>query len=280
MQLRQKIVIEPDSGNANYWKDLWNFRGLFYFLAWRDILVRYKQTVIGVAWSVIRPLLTVFAFTFIGWFFNIGSPGPSRLLLVATATLPWQFFSSALSDISNSLVSNSNLISKVYFPRLIIPSSTVIVCLLDFFISFLLLLILMFITGVHPDVHILMLPVFLLMAVIFAMGTGIFMAAVNVKYRDFKYIIPFIIQLGYYVSPLMFSSDSIYESTRLSPILKGIYALNPMVGVIDGFRWSLLGNSMTMHWTPFLVSSSIGFCFFFLGIVYFRKMEKYFADVI
>jgi lipopolysaccharide transport system permease protein len=273
-------VIEPGSGAANYWKDLWNYRGLFYFLAWRDVLVRYKQTAIGVAWSVIRPLMTIFAFTFIGWFFNIGAPGPSRLLLVATATLPWQFFSSALGDVSNSLVSNSNLISKVYFPRLIIPWSTVIVCLLDFLISFVLLLILMVVMGVYPDYHILFLPVFLLMAVVFAMGLGVFMAAVNVKYRDFKYVVPFVIQLGYYVSPLMFSSQSIYESSRLSPLLKGIYSMNPMVGVIDGFRWSLLGNTMVMHWTPFFISSSIGLCLFFIGIFYFRRTERNFADVI
>jgi len=278
--MKHRIVIEPDSGVGNYWKDLWNYRGLFYFLAWRDVLVRYKQTVIGIAWSVLRPLMTILAFTFIGWFFQIGSPGHSRLILVAAATLPWQFFSSAFSDASNSLITNTNLISKVYFPRLIVPASTIIVCLIDFLISFAILLVLMIICHQVPDMHILFLPFFMGIAVMSALGAGVLMAALNVKYRDFKYIVPFIVQLGYYVSPLMFSSDTIYQSTRLPAFVKVLYSLNPMVGVIDGFRWSLMGNSMPMHWDSFFISSGIGFLFLLMGIGYFRKTEKNFADVI
>jgi len=278
--MKHRIVIEPHSGVGNYWKDLWSYRGLFFFLAWRDVLVRYKQTVIGIAWSVVRPLLTIFAFSFIGWFFNIGAPGPSRLLLVAAATLPWQFFSSAFSDASNSLITNSNLISKVYFPRLIVPVSTVIVCLIDFLISFVILIILMLVCHQMPDKHILFLPLFMGIALLSALGAGMYVAALNVKYRDFKYIIPFIIQIGYYVSPLMFSSETIYQSTRLPEYVKVIYSLNPMVGVIDGFRWSLMGNSMPMHWDSFFISSGIGLLFFVIGIIYFRRTENNFADVI
>src|ERR1017187_5779772 len=164
---KHRIVIEPGSESANYWKDLWNYRGLFYFLAWRDILVRYKQTAIGIAWSVLRPLLTIFVMAFIGWLFNSNVPsGVPRILLVTAATLPWQFFASAFSEASNSLVVNSNLLTKVYFPRLIVPASTVIVSLIDFFISFIILIALFFYYHFMPDWRILFLPLFLLLATI------------------------------------------------------------------------------------------------------------------
>jgi lipopolysaccharide transport system permease protein len=278
--LKQRIVIEANTSGGNYWKDLWNFRGLLYFLAWRDVLVRYKQTVIGLAWIILRPLTTIIAFSFLGWFFNIGAPGPSRILFVAAATLPWQFFSGALSDAANSLVGNTNLISKVYFPRLIIPASTVIVCLIDFFITFLILLIIMACGGLLPGARILFLPLFLLIAMCSALGLGVFVSALTVRYRDFKYIIPFMIQLGSYASPIMFSSMSIYESVRLPSFVKIIFALNPMVGIIDGFRWCLLDKSAIMHWDSFFLSSGIGLLFLFIGTLYFRQTEKHFADVI
>ena len=278
---KHRIGIEPDTEDSNYWRDLWNFRGLFYFLAWRDILVRYKQTVIGVMWSVAKPLLTIGVMWFIGWLFHSDVPtGVSRILLVCTATLPWQFFSSSFSEASNSLIANSNLLTKVYFPRLIVPASTVIVCLVDFFISFGILIIIMVLTHYTPDIKILMLPVFLLLAVITSMGTGLFIAALNVKYRDFRYLIPFIVQFGLYVSPIAFSSSMIYNHPTLPQAVKFIYSLNPMVGVIDGFRWSILGGDTAIYIPGFLMSIAISILFLFVGIWYFRRMEKSFADVI
>ncbi len=278
---KHRIIIEPDTEDSNYWRDLWNFRGLFYFLAWRDILVRYKQTVIGVLWSVAKPLLTIFVMGFLGWLFHSEVPtGVPRLLLVCTATLPWQFFSSSFSEASNSLVSNSNLLTKVYFPRLIVPASTVIVCLIDFFISFAILVVIMIFTRFMPDWKILMLPLFLLLAIVTAMGTGLFISALNVKYRDFRYLIPFIVQFGLYVSPVAFSSNMIYNHPTLPAYLKFIYSLNPMVGVIDGFRWCILGGSTTLYLPGFLMSIGISVLFLFVGVWYFRRMEKTFADVI
>lgn len=276
-----RIIIEPDTENSNYWKDLWNFRGLFYFLAWRDILVRYKQTAIGVVWALLRPLLTIFVMSFLGWLFNSSVPqGVPRILLVSAATLPWQFFASSFSEASNSLISNSNLLTKVYFPRLIVPISTVIVCTIDFFISFLILIGIMFYYQYLPDIKICMLPLFLLLALITAMGTGLFIAALNVQYRDFKYIVPFIVQFGLYVSPIAFSSSDIYNSTKIPEVIKYIYSMNPMVGVIDGFRWSMFGGATPIHMTGFLISIVISVSFLFVGIWYFRRMEKSFADVI
>lgn len=276
-----RIIIEPGSEESNYWKDLWNFRGLFYFLAWRDILVRYKQTVIGIAWSVVRPLLTIGVMAFIGWLFNSDVPaGVPRLLLVCAATLPWQFFSNSFSEASNSLVANSNLLTKVYFPRMIVPASTVIVCLIDFFISFIILLLLMLYYQFLPDVKILLLPVFLLLALVTSMGTGLLIAALNVKYRDFRYVIPFIVQFGLYVSPVSFTSTDIYDSHKIPQVIKFIYSLNPMVSVIDGFRWCILGGNTVIHINGFLLSVAISFMFLFIGIFNFRKMEKSFADVI
>jgi len=277
----RRIVIEPVTVNKNYWRDIWDYRGLFYFLAWRDILVRYKQTAIGILWSIIRPLLTVFVMWFIGWLFNSAVPtGVPRILLVCTATLPWQFFSSSFSEASNSLVSNSNLLTKVYFPRLIVPASTVIVCLIDFLISFAILIVIMFYYNYIPDYKMLLLPVFLLLALITSMGTGLYIASLNVKYRDFRYIIPFVVQFGLYLSPIAFSSNSIYDSQKIPQILKFIYSMNPMVGVIDGFRWCILRGDTHLYIPGFIVSVVISILFLIIGVLYFRKMEKSFADVI
>jgi len=276
-----RIVIEPGAKSKHYWIDIWNYRGLFYFLAWRDVLVRYKQTAIGIAWSVIKPLFTILVMWFIGWLFKSQVPdGVPRVLLVSAATLPWQFFSGAFTDISNSLVGNSNLLSKVYFPRLIVPLSTMIVALIDFLISFALLLIIMCLLHFMPDWRILLLPLFLLLAIIITIGTGLFIAALNVKYRDFRIVVPFIVQLGLYASPVAFSSDYIYTSTRIPEFLKFIYSLNPMVGVIDGFRWCIIGNGSTIYFPGFILSVIISFFFLIMGIWYFRKTEHSFADVI
>jgi lipopolysaccharide transport system permease protein len=266
------IVIGRGSAAKNYWKDLWRYRELFYILSWRDIKVRYKQTAIGAAWSIIRPLLTTIVFYFVfSRIAKLPNPGGAPyILMIFAGMLPWQFFSNALSESSNSLIGNANLITKVYFPRMIIPASSVITSLVDFGITFVLMLLMMAWYGFAPGWQIVLLPVFILLAFICAFGVGLFLTALNVKYRDFRYIIPFIIQFGLYITPVGFSSALISEKWRVW------YALNPMVGVIDGFRYCLLGDPM--HWQSFLNSILISVLFLILGIYYFRKMEKTFAD--
>lgn len=279
---KNKIIIEPGTENSNYIKDLWNYRGLFYFLAWRDILVRYKQTIIGILWSVLQPLISIVVFTLV--FNKLGNfeaeGGVPYAIMVCAGMLPWQFFSSSFSSCANSLIANSNLLSKVYFPRLIVPASTVIVTLIDFLISFLILVGLFVWYGYLPDWKILLLPLFLILAIITAMGTGLFIAALNVKYRDFKYVIPFIVQFGLYISPVGYSSSVVYNSAGIPQFLKYLYALNPMVGVIDGFRWCILGGETPLQIPSFIASIIISIFFLILGVWYFRKMEKSFADVI
>ena len=266
------LVLKPGRAEKNYWKDIWRYRELFYILSWRDIKVRYKQTVLGAAWSIIRPLLTTIIFTIVfSKIAKLSNPGNAPYaLMVFAGMLPWQFFSNALSESSNSLVGNANLITKVYFPRLIIPASSVITSLVDFGISFGILIVMMFWYHYIPSWHIVFLPVFILLAFVCAFGVGLYLTAVNVKYRDFRYIIPFIIQFGLYITPVGFSSSLISEKWKL------LYSMNPMVGVIDGFRWCILGD--TMNWNSFIFSVLISFLFLFLGVVYFRKMERTFAD--
>jgi lipopolysaccharide transport system permease protein len=276
----KRIVITPESVETNYWKDIRNFHSLLYFLAWRDVTVRYKQTVIGIAWSVLRPLLTIAIFWVIGKLFNMPDEGVPRIILVTAATLPWQFFSSAFGDTANSLINNANLLTKVYFPRIIVPVSTVIVCLIDFLISFVILLVIMIAVRYAPGWQILLLPVFLLLALITALGSGLLIAALNVKYRDFRVIIPFVVQLGLYISPVAFSSSTIYHSQNIPVFLKFIYGLNPMVGVIDGFRWCITGGQIQINANGFILSVLVSFLFLVWGISYFRKTEKYFADII
>lgn len=270
------LIIEPKRTEKNYWRDLYRFRELFYILAWRDIKVRYKQTAIGFAWSIIRPLLTMIVFTII--FYKVAKlptegTAPYAIMVFA-ALLPWQFFSNSLSESSQSLVTNSNLISKVYFPRLIIPASSVIVSLVDFLISFIILIGLMAWYRFLPNWHIIYLPLFLLFAFIISMGFGLFITALNVKYRDFRYIIPFIVQFGLYISPVGFSSTVIPEKWRF------VYSLNPMVGVIDGFRWAILGGDSRIYLPGFLLSIGIVIIITLFSVRYFRKTEKKFADVI
>jgi lipopolysaccharide transport system permease protein len=269
------LVIEAGRTESQYWKDLWRYRELFYFLSWRDILVRYKQTVIGIAWSVIRPLLTMIVFTIVfGKLAKLPSEGVPYPIFVFTAMLPWQFFSNAFSEAGNSLINNSNMISKVYFPRLVIPVSAVIVSFVDFLISGLLLILLMFWYGIAPGWQVLTLPFFIFIAFAAIMGAGLWIAALNVKYRDFRYVIPFIVQLGLYISPVGFSSSIVPEKWRLA------YSLNPMVGVIDGFRWAILGGNVKFYWPGFLFSVVLVVLLLVTGILYFRKTEKTFADVI
>jgi len=267
------LIIEAGKAEKHYFKDLWRYRELFYFLSWRDILVRYKQTVIGIAWSVLRPVITMVIFTIVfGRIAKLPSVDAPYPILVFTALLPWLFFSSALSDSSNSLIGNANMISKIYFPRMILPASAVIVALIDFFISFILLGIIMLWYRFVPSWKIVFMPLFLLLALIVSLGAGFLLSALNVKYRDFKYIVPFIIQFGLYASPVGFSSDVIPNKWRF------LYSINPMVGVIDGFRWSIIGKGVEFYIPGFLISIFLAILLFLIGIIYFRKTEKTFAD--
>ncbi|MEQ8994938.1 MAG: ABC transporter permease [Coleofasciculus sp. B1-GNL1-01] len=273
--MTQELIIEAGRTEQQYWKDLWRYRELFYFLAWRDILVRYKQTIIGIAWALIRPFLTMVVFTIVfGKLAKLPSEGVPYPILVFAAMLPWQFFSNALSGCSNSLISNANLIAKVYFPRLIVPASAVIVSFVDFMISGIILLGLMAWYDFLPSWRILTLPFFIIIAFAASMGAGLWLAALNVKYRDFRYIVPFIVQFGLYISPVGFSSTIVPQEWRL------VYSLNPMVGVIDGFRWAILGGDARIYLPGFLLSLGLVFGVLASGIWYFRKVERTFADVI
>ncbi len=270
------LIIEPGLAARDYWRDLWRYRELFYVLAWRDISVRYKQTIIGLAWALIRPFLTMVVFTVLfGKLGKFPTEGAAPYaLMVFAGLLPWQFFATALSESSNSLIGNANLISKVYFPRLIVPTAAVVVSFVDFLISFAILIGLMLWYRFLPDWQILTLPLFVAMAFLASLGPGLWITALNVKYRDFRYIIPFIVQFGLYVSPVGFSSSVVPEHWRL------IYSLNPVVGVIDGFRWAILGGESTLYLPGFLLSWGVIVFFLWLGIRQFRRMEKSFADLI
>ena len=274
------LIIEPGRAARQYWRDLWNYRELFYILAWRDISVRYKQTAIGAAWALIQPLLTMLILTIVfGRVAGLPSEGDAPYsVMVFAAMLPWQFFSTALANSSQSLVSNAGLISKVYFPRMIIPAGTVITSFVDFLISFTILVAMMVWFQFWPDWRILTLPLFVALAFFAALGPGLLITALNVKYRDFRYIVPFIVQFGLYASPVGFSSSVIRE--KFGDALFTVYSLNPMVGVIDGFRWAILGDESRIYWPGFLLSIIVVAAFLVLGIWYFRRMETTFADVI
>ena len=273
---RFDLLIEAGRGEKNYWRDLWRYRELFYFLAWRDILVRYKQTAIGIAWALVRPFLTMLVFTFI--FSRVAKlPAPGSVpyaLLVFAAMLPWQFFSTALGEASNSLIGNANLISKVYFPRLIVPAGSVITSFVDFLITLGLMAGMMVWYRFLPDWRLLTLPLFTALAFGSAFGAGLWLCALNVRYRDFRYIVPFIVQFGLYLSPVGFSSNIVPEGLRL------IYACNPMVGVIDGFRWALLRGQSPLAAPELIASILVTSVLCLSGIWYFRRTEKTFADII
>jgi len=245
-------------------------------LAWRDVSVRYKQTIIGFAWALLRPFLTMIVFTVVfGRLARLPSDGHAPYaLMVFAAMLPWSLFSASLSEASNSLIGNERLISKVYFPRLIVPVATIVTAFVDFLISFVILLGMMVYYQFAPGWNILWLPFFTLLALLASLGPGLWITALNVKYRDFRYVIPFVTQFGLYISPVGFSSNIIPERWRL------LYNLNPMVGVIDGFRWCILGGESPIYWPGFGFSLAIVAFFLWLGISQFRKMEKIFADVI
>jgi lipopolysaccharide transport system permease protein len=274
--MAEVIVIEPGRYERNYWVDLWRYRELFRVLAWRDLAVRYKQTVIGAAWAIIRPFITMIVFTVIfGRIAKLPSDGTAPYaLMVFAGMLPWTFFSTGLSEASNSLINNANLISKVYFPRLIVPTATVVVAFVDFLISFSMLLVLMAWYQYPPGWRMLVLPAFTLFAFLASMGPALWIAALNVKYRDFRYVIPFIVQFGLYVSPVGFSLGVVPEEWRL------LYSLNPMVGVIDGFRWCILSGQSSIYLPGLAASVCVAAFFLWFGLRRFRKMEKNFADLI
>ncbi|MGA7326107.1 MAG: ABC transporter permease [Rhodomicrobium sp.] len=270
------LIIEPGRTEKNYWQDLWHYRELFLILAWRDVAVRYKQTAIGVAWAVVRPFLTMVIFTVVfGKLARLPSDGGVPYpILVFAGMLPWFLFSSILSEASSSVAGNANLITKVYFPRLIIPASAGVVALADFAINLFILFMIMAWYGFMPDWRATLLPVFILLAVLASLGPALWITSLNVKYRDFRYIIPFLVQFGLYVSPVGFSSSVIPEQWRFW------YSLNPVVGVIDGFRWCLLRGASQLYIPGFLASLSVVAFFLWFGIRVFRKTERTFADLV
>jgi lipopolysaccharide transport system permease protein len=274
--MSELVIIEPGRSGSNYWTDLWRYRELLYVLAWRDLAVRYKQTVIGAAWALIRPFLTMLVFTVIfGRIAKLPSEGGAPYsLMVFAGMLPWTFFSSGLTEASNSLISNSALISKVYFPRLIVPVATVAVALADFAITFVFLVGMMAWYRWLPTWQMILLPAFVLLIFVTTIGPSLWITALNVKYRDFRYVIPFIVQFGLYISPVGFSSAVVSEPWRL------LYSLNPMVGAIDGFRWCILGSQSELYVPGLGVSLAVALFFLLFGIRRFRRTEKAFADLI
>ena len=268
-------TIEAGKTESQYFKDIWRYRELFFFLAWRDILVRYKQTAIGIAWSVLRPLLTMVVFTIVfGKLAKLPSNGVPYPIMVYAAMLPWQFFANSLTESSNSLIDNSNLLTKVYFPRLIVPAGSIIVAMVDFLISAVILGGLMVWYRFVPDTRVLLLPAFFMMAFMASFGAGLWLSALNVQYRDFRYVVPFLVQFGLYISPVGFSSAIVPQQWRF------LYFLNPMVGVIDGFRWALLGDAFPVNWPGFVLSFVLVVLMLAGGVFYFRCMERSFADVV
>jgi len=269
-----KLIIEPGRAARNYWGDLWRYRELMYILAWRDLAVRYKQTAIGVAWALIRPGLTMLVFVAFRRMVGIEPGAVPEPILVFAAVLPWQFFSAALSESSGSLIGNANLISKIYFPRLIIPLAAVVTSLVDFLITLAMLALLMVWYGFVPGWQLLLLPLFVALAFGLSVGSGLLFAALNVEYRDFRYVVPFIIQFGLFISPIAFTSANVPERWHF------VYDLNPLVGIIEGFRWTLLAGRTPFDPNAVATSVTITAVFLFLGVWYFRRMERSFADVI
>lgn len=269
-----ELVLEAGRASRHYWGDLWRYRDLLGFLTWRDLVIRYKQTFVGVAWALLQPLLIMAVFVVFGGLLGVPTDGVPRPIMVFAALLPWQFFSSALSACSGSLVNNSNLISKVYFPRLIVPLAAILVSFVDFVVSAVFLTAMMIWYGMLPDARILFLPFFTLLAFACALGAGLWLTALMVRYRDFRIILPFILQFGTYISPVAFSSSMVPEKWRL------VYSLNPLVSVIDGFRWAILGGNHTLHLPGLALSATLALVLVWSGVTYFRKTEKSFADVI
>lgn len=270
----QELVIEAGRAERHYWRDLWHFRELLYFLSQRDILVRYKQTAIGIAWAVLRPVLTTAVFVAFRMMTKRGNHAIPDVLIVFAALVPWQFFSNSLTESSMSLIGNSNLISKIYFPRVLIPASSVATGLIDLAIMLGLLGALMGWYQFVPGWQLLLLPLLTFQTFALAIGLGLLLAALNVEYRDFRYIVPFIVQLGLFVSPIAFETGAVPARWRL------LYSLNPMAGIIDGFRWAILHGKTPIDPETMTMSIAITCAFLLLGFWYFRRTERSFADVI
>jgi lipopolysaccharide transport system permease protein len=273
-------IVDANHADKGYWKEVWRYRGLFFYLAWRDVLVRYKQTAVGIAWSVLRPLLYIGAFLLFGLIFGKEDGAIPNALIIAVGVLPWQLFATAFAESAGSVVGNANLLTKVYFPRIIVPASTLIVALIDFAIALGVLVVLLIVFGYVPSGNLIFFPLFMIFGLITAAGSGFLIAALNVKFRDFRYVVPFIVQIGMFVSPVGFDSNAIYGSSSIPDFAKTLYALNPMVGVIDGFRWCVLGDNITMHWDMLMISGGFSIFLLIIGIWYFRRVESTFADII
>ena len=270
------MILEAGRTDRQYWRDVWRYRELFFILAWRDVSVRYKQTMLGVAWAFMRPFLTMVVFTVVfGQLAKLPTGGPvPYAVMVFAGLLPWTLFSSILGDASSSVMNNANLISKVFFPRLLVPMATVMVALIDFAISLLILVGLMIWYGVVPGWQILLLPLFVALTLAAAIGPALWASALVVKYRDFRFVVPFVIQIGLYASPVGFSSSIVPDQWRL------LYSLNPMVGIIDGFRWSIIGGASPIYWPGFLISLAAIAVVLWVGISGFRRIERDFADLV
>jgi lipopolysaccharide transport system permease protein len=270
------LLIEPTRGWVSLQlKELWRYRELLYFLTWRDIKVRYKQTIIGAAWAIIQPFMTMIVFSlFFGGLAKIPSDGVPYPIFTYVALVPWTFFANGVSLSSNSLVGNSNLIKKVYFPHLVVPIASVLSGLVDFILAFVVLLGMMLFYGIAPTINVIWLPFFVVLAFTTALGVGLWLSAMNVQFRDVRYVVPFLVQLWLFITPIAYPSGLIEN-----PTLKAIYGLNPMAGVVEGFRWALLGQNTVS--IPLLITSSlVAFLLLISGTYYFRRMEKSFADVI
>ena len=276
--MEQLLVIEAGRSEKNYWRDLFNYRELFFILAWRDVTVRYKQTTAGAAWAIIQPAISILVMTVIfGRVAGLPSAAPYAIM-VGAAMLPWMFFSNSLSMASQSVVNNANLISKIYFPRLIVPTSSVVVSFVDFLVACIILAALMVWYHFWPTWRLIALPALMALAIAAALGPGFILTALTVRYRDFRIIIPFIVQFGIYACGVPFSSDVIHQ--KLGEKWFFVYSLNPMVGVIDGFRWAILGGAADIYWPTFGMSIVLTLILLYIGIYYFRKTERKFADVI
>jgi lipopolysaccharide transport system permease protein len=283
-----KLTIRAGQSEKNYWRDLWRYRELFLILAWRDVAVRYKQTSAGAAWAVIQPLMSILIMTVIfGKVAGLAAEGGAPYaIMVCAAMLPWQFFANALSLSSQSVVTNAGLISKIYFPRMIVPCSSIVVSLVDFLVATSILAGLMVWYHFWPTWRLIALPALVVLAVLAALGPGLIITALTVRYRDFRMLIPFLVQFGLYVCPVAYSSGVIHDKLvrklgeELGENCFLAYSMNPMVGVIDGFRWAILGGSGSFHWAGFVLSLGLTLVLLLIGILYFRKTERTFADII
>jgi lipopolysaccharide transport system permease protein len=271
--MTQTLIIEAGRTERQYWRDIWKFRELFYFLAWRDFLIRYKQTVVGIAWALVRPFLMMLALTVVGKVTKMPTGGAPYTLFFFCGLLPWQFFSTAMSESGNSLVNNANLVSKIYFPRLVVPASSVIVSFVDFLVAAAFLVILMLYYHYTPPAQIAFIPLFVLLVFAASLGTGFWIAALTVEYRDFRFVVPFIVQFGIFIS-------GVFPHNHIPGVWRLLYSINPVVGIVDGFRWCILGGDNVINPSELALSVGVTILLLVSGLWYFRRTERTFADII